>query len=97
MLNEIGINTNLVSEKEFAKTIQSILDDPLRRQYIEGIINDLTADKKLVYKSEVNIKSDFTKEFLYRTGFEWPYIDINYIRNYFKYLIDIGSFNMKIN
>ena len=97
MLNEIGINTQLVSEKEFAKTIQSILDDPLRRQYIEGIINDLTADKKLVYKSEVNIKSDFTKEFLYRTGFEWPYIDINYIRNYFKYLIDIGYFNMKIN
>ena len=39
----------------------------------------------------------FTKEFLYKTGFEWPYIDINYIRNYFKYLIDIGYFNMKLN
>lgn len=97
MLNEIGINPQLVSEKEFAEKIQEILDDPLKRQYVQGIINDLTADKKLVYKSEVNIKSDFTKEFLYKTGFEWPYIDINYIRNYFKYLIDIGYFNATIN
>jgi len=97
MLSEIGINTNLVSDEEFTSKIQEILDDPLRRQYIQGIINDLTNDKKLVYKSEVNLKSDFTKEFLYKTGFEWPYIDINYIRNYFKYLIDIGYFNMKIN
>ena len=97
MLNEIGIHTKLVSDKEFAETIQSILDDSSRRQSIEGIINDLTTDKKLVYKSEVNIKSDFTKEFLYKTGFEWPYIDINYIRNYFKYLIDIGYFNATIN
>ena len=97
MLNEIGIHTKLISEKEFATVIQDILNDPSRRQSIEGIINDLTADKKLVYKSEVNIKSDFTKEFLYKTGFEWPYIDINYIRNYFKYLIDIGYFNTSIN
>lgn len=96
MLNELGIHTKLVSEKEFAQTIQSILEDSSRKQVVEGIINDLTSDKKLVYKSEVNIKSDFTKEFLYKTGFEWPYIDINYIRNYFKYLIDIGYFNIKI-
>lgn len=94
MLNEIGIHTKLVSDNEFANTIQSILNEPSKRQYIEGIVNDLTADKKLSYKSEVNIKSDFTKEFLFKTGFEWPYIDINYIRNYFKYLTDIGYFNI---
>lgn len=94
MLNEIGIHTKLVSDNEFANTIQSILNEPSKRQYIEGIANDLTADKKLSYKSEVNIKSDFTKEFLFKTGFEWPYIDINYIRNYFKYLTDIGYFNI---
>ena len=96
MLNEIGIQTRLISEKEFSSIIQEILNDPSRRQSIEGIINDLTVDKKLVYKSEINIKSDFTKEFLYKCGFEWPYIDINYIRNYFKYLIDIGYFNINI-
>lgn len=97
MLTEIGIPTKLVSEEEFAATIQSILEDPDRRQLVEGIINDLSSDKKLVYQSDVVIKSDFTKEFLYKTGFEWPYIDIHYIRNYFQYLIDIGYFNISIN
>ena len=96
MLSEIGIHINLISEKEFASHIEKILHDPDRRPYVEGIINDLTSEKKLVYKSDVNIKSDFTKEFLYKTGFEWPYIDINYIKNYFKYLIDIGYFNTTI-
>ena len=97
MLNEIGIKTTLISEKEFSNVIKEILNDPLKRNSVEGIINDLTPDKKLVYKSEINIESDFTKEFLFKCGFEWPYIDINYIRNYFKYLIDIGYFNTTIN
>ena len=97
MLSEIGIPTKLVSEEEFAATIQSILEDPDRRQLVEGIINDLSSDRKLVYQSDVAIKSDFTKEFLYKTGFEWPYIDIHYIKNYFQYLIDIGYFNISIN
>ena len=97
ILKEIGIDIKLVSDNEFSKEIQNILENPEKRQYIEGIINDLTSDKKLIYKSEVNIKSDFTKEFLYKTGFEWPYIDVHYIRNYFKYLMDIGYFNIKID
>ena len=96
MLSDIGIHINLIPEAEFAKDIQEILNDPKRRPLIEGIINDLTSDKKLIYQSDVNIKSDFTKEFLYKTGFEWPYIDVNYIRNYFKYFIDIGYFNTTI-
>ena len=97
MLKEIGINIKFVSESEFSTTIQNLLNDPEKRYYVEGIINDLSSDKRLTYKSEVNIQSNFSKEFLYKTGFEWPYIDVNYIRNYFKYLIDIGYFNTTIN
>ena len=97
MIHEIGIDTKLVSDEEFAKVIQNTLNNPEKKQYIEGIVNDLTADKKLVYQSEVNIKSEFTKEFLYQTGFEWPYIDIHYIKNYFKYLSNIGYFNISLN
>ena len=97
MLSKIGIHSKLISDEQFAIIIQKLLEDPFRKQIVQGIINDLTADKKLVYKSDVTIKSDFTKEFLYKTGFEWPYIDINYIKNYFKYLIDIGYFNTTIN
>ena len=97
MFKEIGINIKLVSYSEFSDIIKELLNNPDKKQYISGIINDLTNDKKLVYKSEVKIESNFTKEFLYKTGFEWPYIDINYIKNYFKYLTDIGYFDIKLN
>lgn len=97
MLHEIGINISLIPDEEFSNTIQALLQDSSKKQELEGIINDLNADKKLVYKSQVNIQSNFTKEFLLKIGFEWPYIDINYIRNYFKYLTDIGYFNLYIN
>ena len=95
MLKEIEIDIKLVTYSEFSDIIKEILNDPDKKQYISGIINDLTKDKKLVYKSDVKIKSDFTKEFLYKTGFEWPFIDVNYIRKYFNYLKDIGYFNIK--
>lgn len=97
MLKEIKINIKLVTYEEFSAIIKEVLNNPDKKQYISGIINDLTNDKKLVYKSDVKIESDFTKEFLYKTGFEWPYIDINYIRNYFKYLTDIGYFKTNID
>lgn len=96
MLSKIGINIRLISDEEFANTIQALLQDFSKKQELEGIINDLNSDKQLVYKSQVNIESDFTKEFLLKTGFEWPYIDINYIRNYFNYLVNIGYFNLSI-
>ena len=97
MLQEIGIDIKLISYSEFSKIIKELLNNPNKKQYVSGIINDLTKDKKLVYKSDVKIESNFTKEFLYKTGFEWPYIDINYINNYFKYLTDIGYFKINID
>ena len=97
MLQEIGIDIKLISYSEFSEIIKELLNNPDKKQYVSGIINDLTKDKKLVYKSDVKIESNFTKEFLYKTGFEWPYIDINYINNYFKYLTDIGYFKINID
>lgn len=96
MLSKIGINIRLISDEEFANTIQTLLQNSSKKQELEGIISDLNSDKQLVYNSQVHIESDFTKEFLLKTGFEWPYIDINYIRNYFNYLVNIGYFNLSI-
>ena len=63
--------------------------------YIEGIINDFDkSSKHLVYESKVKVKCDFSKAYLEKLGFSWPYIDINYIRNYFKYLENIGYLNI---
>lgn len=96
MLRKIGINVNIVSEKDFNNIINKLLEDNNNTDILSGIIRDFNSEKKLIYQSNIKIKSDFTKQFLKNIGFEWPYIDINYIRNYFKYLIDIGYLNIKL-
>ncbi len=97
MLNEIGIDLKIVTDEEFKNIINKLLNDAEKKNIIEGIINDFNNNRKLVYKSDVHISSDFSTCFLKNIGFEWPYIDIDYIRNYFKYLSDIGYFNISIN
>ena len=94
---KLGIPIKVVDEQEFKNILSNLLKDPVKKTYLEGIINDLNSDKKLVYESEVKIKSDFSKEILAKMGFKWPIIDERYLKNYFKYLADIGYFNININ
>ena len=95
MMKSLGINLEIVSEKKFIEIINNILADNDKKMYIEGIINDFDKkNKHLVYESEVKVKCDFSKEFLHKIGFDWPFIDINYIKNYFQYLKNIGYLNI---
>ena len=94
---KLGIPIKLVSDEEFKTILTQLLQNPDKKAYLEGIINDLSPDKKLVYESEVKIKSDFTKVLLEKMGFSWPIIDERYLKNYFKYLADIGYFNITID
>ncbi|MCI9039033.1 MAG: amino acid adenylation domain-containing protein [Clostridia bacterium] len=96
-MTKLGIHMQIVSSDEFTKILDDLLQNPDKKSFLNGIVNDLNAEKKLVYQSEVAIKSDFTKEFLKKTGFEWPIISEQYLRNYFKYLSDIGYFSIHIN
>ena len=95
-LNTIGIPMEIVSSEKFKEIINTLLQDESKKDYLQGIINDLNDDQELVYESNVKIKSEFTKKVLKEIGFEWPYIDTTYLKNYFKYLADIGYFNIKI-
>ena len=96
-LTGLGIPLKIVSSDEFVDILNTLLQDEEKKNYLEGIINDLNADKKLVYDSNIKIKSDFTTAILEKIGFEWPYIDTRYIHDYLKYLADIGYFNIKLN
>lgn len=96
-MTKLGIHMKIVSNDEFTKILDDLLQDPNKKSFLNGIVNDLNTEKKLVYQSEVTIKSNFTKEFLKKTGFEWPIISERYLRNYFKYLADIGYFSIYIN
>lgn len=97
IMTKLGISMHIVSSEDFTKILDHLLQDPDKKNFLNGIVNDLNAEKKLVYQSEVSIKSNFTKEFLKKAGFEWPIISEKYLRNYFKYLADIGYFNIHID
>lgn len=94
---ELGVSLKIVSSDEFISILNKLLKDDLKKNYLEGIINDLDENKKLVYESNIKIKSDFSTKVLEKIGFSWPYIDTRYIYNYLKYLADIGYFHIKIN
>ena len=96
-LKNLNVDISIVPSEEFIDIINSLLQDENKKTYLEGIINDFNESKELIYESPVKIKSDFTKEYLKQIGFEWPYINKKYIKNYLKYLADIGYFNIDIN
>ena len=85
-----------MSSEKFKEIIDNLLKDDKTKNYLQGIINDFDENQELSYESNVKIKSNFTKKFLETIGFDWPYIDTNYLKNYFKYLGDIGYFNVHI-
>ena len=95
-LNEIGIPIKIVSSEKFKEIIHNLLKDENKKDYLQGIMNDFNEEEELVYESNVKIESEFTKRFLEKINFEWPYIDTNYLKNYFKYLSDIGYFNVHV-
>ena len=87
---------NSYNFEKFKEIIDNLLSNNEKNDILNGIVNDLNKDKELIYDTNIKIKSEFSKIFLKKIGFEWPVIDKRYIKNYFKYLIDIGYFNLKI-
>ena len=96
ILCQLGIKLKIVSSEEFEKMINDMLQDENKSDVLQGIIRDFNSEKKLIYESNIKIKSDFTKEFLKKIDFEWPDIDKKYIRKYLEYLIEIGYLNIKL-
>ena len=95
MVNKLGISLKIVSNNEFNSIIDSLLQDKEKSSILSGIVRDFNDERKLIYESNIKIKSDFTKTFLENIGFEWPEIDINYLDKYIRYLSDIGYLNLK--
>ncbi len=89
ILNEIGTKITIVDDKQF----ENIIDEKINEnsQLVHSIINDFS-DKKLSYKSNVSITSEFSRIFLKMIGFTWPNIDKTYIIKYMKYFYDINFF-----
>ncbi len=88
-LNENNINLNVLTDSEFEKLVDKILQNS-NKDILSGIINDFGPNKKLVYTSDIHILSEFTRAVLYSLGFKWPEIDRTYIKKYISYLQSIN-------
>ena len=85
VLSEMGINILPVSEEKMTDIIEKLLNDPLKKNILSGVIPDIDANKHLVYTSNITLESSFTEEYLKQIGFSWDEIDQNYITKYIEY------------
>ena len=93
VLKEFGVFVKALNDTEFAKYIDTVLSNTESNKYLNGIVNDFTTDKKLIYDNNIYIKSDFSINYLLRCKFKWSKINRDYIIKYITYLKSIGFFN----
>ena len=89
LLNEYGLKMDILPEKDFLKVVDSVLNTD--ESILSGIINDFDKNKKLVYDSNIILKSDFTNEFLNTLSFSWCKIGKIYLFRYLDYLKNLGD------
>ena len=87
-LKKNNINLKIVSHEEFKEKVENTLKEK-NVNILSGIINDFDKEKKLIYSSNIEIMSEFTRAFLYKIGFIWPKIDEHYMKKYLEHLTKI--------
>lgn len=80
------IHIEFINSDLFSQNIKKLLKTSSKKDILSGIINDIDANYKIQYSSEIPTISEFTKYFLYKFGFTWPEIDKNYITKYIDYM-----------
>ena len=89
ILKELNIKIDIVEDEKFREHIEMIARSE-NNQILNGIINDLNERNLLDYQTDVEVQSDYTRNYLKKIGFEWEKIDRNYVIRYIKYLRDIS-------
>ena len=92
ILKSSGINISVYSDDKFAEIIKNNISDKNSKRKINGIINDLTPDKKLTYTTNIKVKSNFSIDYLSKCRFKWKKINKIYVEKYFNYLKNIKFF-----
>ena len=85
ILNKIGIEIKILNDNDFSNKIKKILNSD-KKDILNGIVNDLDKNYNLEYNTNVQIKGDYTLEYLKKIGFKWPVITEEYIRSYIEYI-----------
>ena len=88
-LNSLDIHLKPVSDEEFAKTVTRFLNSDSLRNEISGIVTDLDKNKLLTLINNTLPNSEFSEYYLKLLDYDWPNIDIDYLKKYIKYFNSI--------
>ena len=88
-----GFNIDILSKEEFNNLLHSIATTD-KYSALDSIVNDFSVDAdnqlSLNYNFSVNIKSEFTINYLHMLGFDWPVITDEYIYKIIDYMKKVG-------
>lgn len=84
-LNKLGKHIDIVSDSEFNSFISNLTvkDDAL------GIINDITSNFS-GFNNNIDLKSNFTINYMKNLNLVWPSIDLNYLEKFLRKYIKEG-------
>lgn len=80
LMNKTGENVAIMSEEEFAKYAQQISHLKDKADALDGLINDINEDKRLMFNAGVNIKSVKSNDLLKKLGIKFKRLDKRYFK-----------------
>lgn len=80
MLVELKYKIKITDDDTFKKALKKSFYSKEKSDKVNVLLNDLDSDSNLVYKTNLVITNKFTLKFFNKIGFEWPEIDLEYIR-----------------
>lgn len=89
VLKKFDVNIDVVSESDFENKILNISKDENANKSLKAIINDISIGRSglaLDYGFTVNLKSDYTQNFLSKFNFTWPKNDFIYLIKLIAYM-----------
>ncbi len=86
MLCKLNINVKIEENDIFKKKLKKWLYDNVKSDKVNVLLNDLDKESNLVYKTNLYTTNKFTLKLLNKIGFDWPEIDIEYIKKILKNL-----------
>lgn len=89
VLKKFEVNIDVVSESDFENKILNVSKDENANKSLKAIINDISIGRSglaLDYGFTVNLKSDYTQNFLSKFNFNWPKNDFIYLVKLIAYM-----------
>lgn len=89
LLHKLGYDVNILKEKDFVTQINKMLKNEDSKTLINYLLNDFDKNTHIDYKTNIAVKSSFSKKYLRKMFFFWPKISKKYLIRFFDILKEV--------